>query len=96
LKTVPVCGEVNEIFALPAEHGVALPTVPDTVGVGEITTFTVAVPAGHVEVAGIVYVTVYDPAALALGVITPVDESMERPVGVAEKVPPVVPVIVGV
>ena len=63
LNTVPACGEVREIFALAAvaksgpEQGVALPIVPVTVGTAFIATVTVAVPGGHVGVAGMVYVT---------------------------------------
>ena len=42
------------------------------------------------------YFTVYDPAVLEEGVIAPVLVFIDKPVGVAEKVPPVVPEIVGV
>ena len=58
LNTVPAWGDVREIFALAAvaksgpEQGVALPTVPVTVGTGVIATLTVAVPAGQLAVAG--------------------------------------------
>ena len=47
--------------------------------------------AAQGPVAAIVYVTVYVPAVLVLGVIAPVLASMLKPV-VEEYVPPVVPV----
>ena len=43
----------------------------------------------HPALAGIVYVTVYVPAVLPVGVIAPVEASISKPAGVALKLPPV-------
>ena len=58
LNTVPVCGEVKTMFALPAdaasgpEHGVGLFKTPVAVGVGLIVTFAIAVPPEHEPLPG--------------------------------------------
>ena len=53
-----------------------------------IVTATVAVTAEQPPVAGVVYVTVYVPAVLVLGVISPELELIVKPAP-AEYVPPV-------
>jgi len=58
------------------------------VGGAVIVTDVVTGIAEHPPDAGIVYVTVYVPAVLELGVIAPVPGSMDNPAG-ALKVPPV-------
>ena len=63
------------------------------VGTAVIVTEVVAVTIPQPPVAAIVYVTVYVPAVLVLGVIAPVELLMDSP-AVEEKVPPVVPVSV--
>ncbi len=59
-------------------------------GAAVIVTLYVATTAEQPPVAAIVYVTVYVPAVLVLGVIAPVLGSMLKPV-IEEYVPPVVP-----
>ena len=61
------------------------------VGAAVIITLAVVVTAEHVPAAAIVYVTIYVPAVLVLGMIAPVLALMLKPV-VEEYVPPVVPV----
>ena len=56
-----------------------------------IVTLAVVLTAEQPAAAAIVYVTVYVPAVLVLGVIAPVLASTLKPV-VEEYVPPVVPV----
>ncbi len=56
-----------------------------------IVTLAVALTAEQPPAAAIVYVTVYVPAVLVLGMIAPVLALMLKPV-VEEYVPPVVPV----
>jgi hypothetical protein len=56
-----------------------------------IVTVVVLITAAQPPEAAIVYVTVYVPAVLVLGVTAPVLGSMLKPV-VEEYVPPVVPV----
>ena len=68
--------------------------VPDKVpitGAAVIITVAVVVTAEQPPVAAIVYVTVYVPAVLELGVIAPVLELMLKPVGLALYVPLAVP-----
>ena len=68
--------------------------VPDKVpitGAAVIITVAVVVTAEQPPVAASVYVTVYVPAVLVLGVIAPVLALMLKPL-VEEYVPPVVPV----
>ncbi len=60
-------------------------------GAAVIVTVVVFITAAQPPAAAIVYVTVYAPAVLVLGVIAPVLELMLKPV-VEEYVPPVVPV----
>jgi len=57
-----------------------------------MVTEVVAVTWGQPPAAAIVYVTVYVPAVLELGVIAPVEELILNPAGDAENVPPFVPV----
>ena len=64
-------------------------------GAAVIVTLYVATTAEQPASAAIVYVTVYVPAVLVLGVIAPVLASMLKPVA-EEYVPPVVPVCVTV
>ena len=64
------------------------------VNAAPIFTVAVAVIAGQLPTAAKVYVTVYVPAVLVEGVISPVLELIVKP-AVEEKVPPVVPVMVG-
>ena len=54
LNTVPVCGEVKEMFAFPPEQGVELPTVDVTLGVATIVTLAVVVTEGHASTAAMV------------------------------------------
>jgi NADH:ubiquinone oxidoreductase subunit 6 (subunit J) len=54
-------------------------------------TLAVVLTAAQPPAAAIVYVTVYVPAVLVLGVIAPVLASMLKPVA-EEYVPPIVPV----
>ena len=61
------------------------------VGAAVIITLAVVVTAEQVPAAAIVYVTIYVPAVLVLGMIAPVLALMLKPV-VEEYVPPVVPV----
>ena len=61
------------------------------VGAAVIITLAVVVTAEQVPAAAIVYVTIYVPAVLVLGMIAPVLELILKPV-VEEYVPPVVPV----
>ena len=61
------------------------------VGAAVIVTVVVVLTAEQPPEAAIVYVTVYVPAVLELGVIAPVLALMLKPV-VEEYVPPVVPV----
>ena len=65
-------------------------------GAAFIITEVVAVMAPHELVAATVYVTVYVPAVLLDGVIAPVEVFSVNPAGLAEKLPPVAPVMVGV
>jgi hypothetical protein len=44
----------------------------------------------------VVYVTVYEPTELVAKTILPVTVSIDKPTGVDEKIPPGLPVIVGV
>ncbi len=60
------------------------------VGAAVIVTLAVVLTAAQGPVAAIVYVTVYVPAVLVLGVIAPVLALMLKP-DVEEYVPPVVP-----
>ena len=60
------------------------------VGAVVIVTLAVVLTAEQGPVAAMVYVTVYVPAVLVLGVIAPVLALMIKPV-VEEYVPPVVP-----
>ena len=60
-------------------------------GAAVIVTVVVFITAAQPPEAAIVYVTVYVPAVLVLGVTAPVLGSMLKPV-VEEYVPPVVPV----
>ena len=62
------------------------------VGGAVIVTLVVVVTWGHPAAAAIVYVTVYVPAVLVLGVIAPVLASIVNPAGDALYVPPAVPV----
>jgi hypothetical protein len=57
------------------------------------TTVAVAVTVAHPPAAGIVYVTVYVPGVLVLGVISPVVELIDNP-DAELKEPPEVPVSV--
>ena len=57
-----------------------------------MVTVAVAITAGQVAIAGIVYVTVYVPAVLVDGIIAPVEASIDNPAGETVYVPPVVPV----
>ena len=59
-----------------------------------IVTGVVACTAAQPPEEGIVYVTVYAPAALVPGVIAPVEALMDNPKGKDVKVPPAVPVSV--
>ena len=61
------------------------------VGAAVIVTLAVVLTAEQPPAAAIVYVTVYVPAVLVLGVTAPVLASMLKP-AVEEYVPPVVPV----
>ena len=61
------------------------------VGAAVIVTLAVVLTAEQGPEAAIVYVTVYVPAVLVLGIIAPVLALMLKPV-VEEYVPPVVPV----
>ena len=63
------------------------------VGAAVMVTLAVVVTAEQPPAAAIVYVTVYVPAVLVLGVIAPVLELILKPV-FEEYVPPVVPVCV--
>ena len=63
------------------------------IGAAVIVTLAVVLTAEQTSPAAIVYVTVQVPAALVLGVISPVLASILSPV-VEEYVPPVVPVCV--
>ena len=68
--------------------------VPDKVpatGAAVMITVAVVVTAEQPPVAASVYVTVYVPAVLVLGVIAPVLELMLKPVGLALYVPLAVP-----
>ena len=62
-------------------------------GAEVIVTVVVVVTTAQPADAAIVYVTVYVPAVLVLGVIAPVLALMLKPV-VEEYVPPVVPILV--
>ena len=61
------------------------------IGAADIVTVAVVVTSAQPAADAIVYVTVYVPAVLVLGVIAPVLELILKPV-VEEYVPPVVPV----
>ena len=54
-----------------------------------MVTVVVTVLLAHPALAGIVYVTVYVPAVLPLGVMAPVEASIVKPAGEALKLPPV-------
>jgi hypothetical protein len=61
-----------------------------TVGNGVIVIVKVFdATAGHPPEAGIVYMTLYVPAPLPLGIIAPVVTLIDNPAGEAENVPPV-------
>jgi hypothetical protein len=60
-------------------------------GAAVIVTFVEAVTGVHVP-ATIVYVTVYEPGVLVIGVTDPVMELIVSPAGEALNVPPLVPV----
>jgi len=62
-----------------------------TLGAVVMLTLAVVLTAAQPPAAAIVYVTVYVPAVLVLGVIAPVLASMLKPVA-EEYVPPIVPV----
>jgi hypothetical protein len=62
-----------------------------TAGAKVTTTEVVVLNKGHDPLAGIVYVTVYVPGALPDGVMAPVVELIDNPVGAALNVPPNVP-----
>lgn len=59
------------------------------VGTGVIVTIVETGIAGQPPEAGIVYVTVYVPGELALGIMVPVLISIDKPAGDAEYDPPV-------
>ena len=61
-------------------------------GAAVIVTLAVVLTAAQPAAAAIVYVTVYVPAVLVLGVTAPVLALMFKPVGLALYVPPVEPV----
>jgi len=59
------------------------------VGRAVIVTDVVTGTAAHPPEAGMVYVTMYVPGVLVLGVMDPVTASIVKPAGAAVKVPPV-------
>ena len=67
----------------------------DADGAAVMVTFTEVEKLPHVAVAATVYVIEYVPATLVDGVITPVVAFKLRPAGLAENVPPVVPMVTG-
>jgi hypothetical protein len=72
--------------------GCVIDPITGAVGIAVITTLVVAVTIPQLPDAAIVYVTVYVPALLLLGVIAPVLVLMVKP-AVEEYLPPDVPVI---
>ena len=71
--------KVNAVLLVPV-HTVALPAMVPPTDTGSIVTAIVAVTAEHPPKTGVVYVTVYVPDVLVLGVIAPVVPSIVKPV----------------
>ena len=85
--TVPGVAVTSKLTGIPAQV-VKPPEIVILVGIGLIVTDVVTGIAAHPPLAGMVYVTVYTPAVLVLGVIAPVVASILNP-AVEEKTPPV-------